>query len=135
MAHPKQTLLVEDALRRPALPEEAQVLWRFVGFLLDPARYEAVFASDLKSAGVKTLLDRVNHGHLIYGFDTLTASAIVRDRAIVQYLGPHYKPSDSGDRSRDDMSQVVAGALKTIAETPTLEASSAPFLRSPPLPG
>jgi len=119
------TLLVEDALRRPTLPEEAQVLWRFVGFLLDPARYEADFASDLKSAGVKTLLDRVNHGHLIYGFDTLTASAIVRDRAIVQHLGPHYKPSDSRDGSRDDMSQVVAGALKTIAETPTLEASSA----------
>ena len=119
------TVLVDDALSSPGLPEEAKLLWRFVGFLLDPARYESDFASDLKSAGVQALLDRVNHGHLIDGFDTLTASAIVRDRAIVQHLGPHYKPTDSGDGSRDDMSQVVAGALKTIAETPTLEASSA----------
>ena len=119
------TVLVEDALSSPGLPEEAKLIWRFVGFLLDPGQYEPDFANDLKSAGIQSLLDRVNHGHLIYGFDTLTASAIVRDRAIVQHLGPHYAPTENGTDSRDDMSQVVAGALKTIAETPTLEASSA----------
>lgn len=119
------TLLVEDALSSPKLPEEGKFLWRFVGLLLDPVHYEIDFSNDLKSAGKQALLDRVNHGELISSFGSLTMSVIMRDKALVQHLGPHCKPTDRGYGGHEDLSQVVAGALKTIAETPTVEASSA----------
>lgn len=117
--------LVEKTLRKTSLSAEARVLWRFAAFLLDPERHEAAFATDLKTTGIKALLDRVHHGHLIYGFDRLTRSPVARDRAIVAHIGPHYRPPKSNFGSRDDMSEVVAGALKTIAEAPTAEASAA----------
>lgn len=119
------TALVEKTLRKTTLSQDAQVLWRFAAFLLDPERQEATFAADLKTTGIKALLDRVQHGHLIHGFDRLTMSSLARDRAIVAHLGPHYRPPRSNLGSRDDMAEVVAGALKAIGEMPTGAASAA----------
>lgn len=117
--------LVEKTLAKKTLSDEARSLWSFVGFLLAPDRYEAQFSKDATSASIGGLLDRINRGHLIHGFDRLTSSTMIRDRAIVQHLGPHYPPNDGYSGDRDDMSQVVAGALKGLGATPTAEASEA----------
>ncbi len=117
--------LVRKTLRKRSLSAEARSLWSFAGFLLDPEHYETAFEHDVKTIGVVSLLDRINRGHLIRGFDRLTGSTTARDRAIARHLGPHHEPNDNYTGSRDDMGQVIAGALKTLAATPTHEAGDA----------
>lgn len=115
--------LVEKTIRKTSLSAEARSLWGFAAFLLDPDRYEAVFSADVTETGIAGLLDRINRGHLIQGFDRLTTATITRDRVIVEHVGPHHAPNDGFTGDRDDMSQVVAGAIKGIASQPTPEAA------------
>jgi hypothetical protein len=117
--------LVDAALRRKKITQEALSLWRLVAFLINPVAHEPTFAAELASGNIDALFDRLNRGHLIRSFEGMTKSAATRDTAIARLIGPLYKPTDNDLGNRDDMSQVVAGALKRLAQSPTVEATGA----------
>ncbi|MFA4939495.1 hypothetical protein [Brevundimonas sp.] len=113
--------LVESALRK-TLIDEARSIWAFAAFLLDPLAREAEFAAE--AAGWPPGVTRLPHGTLIGDFDNVTGSSTARRRVFVQHLGPIRGPSSNfGDR--DTFSEIVAGAIKGLGETPTLEATDA----------
>lgn len=115
--------LVDAALSRKRMSPEALSLWRLVAFLIDPVPNEPAFAAELAAVNVDALFDRLNRGHLISSFESLTTSAIARDTAIARLIGPLYAPTDNDRGNLDGMSQVVARALKALAQSPTAEAT------------
>lgn len=117
--------LVNAALNRKVMSPEALSLWRLAAFLIDPVANEPAFADELAAGNVDALFNRLNRGHLISSFAGITTSAIARDTSIVRLIGPLYAPTNDDPTSRDDMSQVVARALKAIAQSPTSDATRA----------
>lgn len=113
--------LVTSALKRP-LSSEAQSIWRFVAFLLDPTGREADFVALVATwpSGV----NRMPHGGLVGDFDNVAGSRSARQLTFVRVLGPAHKPS-SGFGDRDTLSEVVASAIKGLGETPSVEATEA----------
>lgn len=96
-------------------------LWTLLAFLADPAKHAWRLVSDLDDAEGQTLLGRYWDGN--YGEVQALGNdkTVARCDALIRHLGPKVGPSNRTEDDIDRLSELVAGALASLAREPTAE--------------